>query len=1114
MIQRDDDTDDRAPRRSVIHVPETAKPRKTHKPTKRSIELPREPDLATTLRVLQYAELDVQEAAQALGMKREHVRYHRTNARILFLADAQDRVTPVGRAVLDLPADLRLGRLYFAFEASEVGRRWIAHVAVRSLAEVQPHTAADFLDSLWNGERNTTWEKHHYGLQTWCTLVNTARAQVRLSTKARPIVNAEEPDTVLFDRGGACRVVRALAVRCSQIAVATGYFNIDGYCQLADNLEYADLRLLIGNDDQSRDQIKALLRNFRRSIHDALQMNTAEKRHAIRDLHQKTIRGRVRIRSIEARERGALHAKVYIFGREAALVTSANLTGGGLKKNIEAGAVLQKDKEVAYLQEVFHKLFSEAKPIEELILREIENTGLFLGLQDPHLVFLKILLELVGSIDELRTEQAFHLAEYQKAIVAAVLMRLESRPGLLLIAPTGIGKTVMTSYVAKVLMERCAIERVCLISKNAGMRENWSKTLRGFRLTADLTTRVFDLERPDKEVDDFLASLRPGDLVIVDECHHFRNDWSKRSGTLWRILRGADENPGERPKALLLTATPMSTGVRQLNTLLDLVSGQPLEEVADIASSEAALSVPLGGILRWFGKPAPDGHRGLEHGDELQYFPKLITATRRYRSGLTAIFEALLNFRGTLADVRLERDQLHLLTDDAGDQEGEGLGSVFLIALLARLAESSLVALIKCIDGILERARHGMLTTRNPEAVAKALERLRELCPESDDAKLDALIDVLASTDTREKILIFSEFVATVDHVAARLRERFKDRRIEGLTGKMRPDDRRALLRRFAPAAQRVPPPEAAKALDILVASDAISEGENLQDAHVVINFDLPWTPLKLIQRVGRVDRFTPQPREIRVFNLFPEGDEYEQVVNLWGRLVERDEQTSVISGFASVGDHERVPEALAASSKGWLHQATREGVDVEDLRLEALDAFPHSRVLDLLWNATKEERDAAERLPDGVQAVTTGPHPGLYVLLRVGQHRIALFRAEGEDVVQEAPHQRSHEYFLQRIGASDLKAATSATDLPLDDEIDELLHRWERRPESCQIVAALKIVTPEGAAAIVASRKSRGVKGQLTFADFSGPIGSHTSSSEGQDSLRQRRDDDYNLRT
>ncbi|MBK8266463.1 MAG: DEAD/DEAH box helicase family protein [Nannocystis sp.] len=99
---------------------------------------------------------------------------------------------------------------------------------------------------------------------------------------------------------------------------------------------------------------------------------------------------------------------------------------------------------------------------------------------------------------------------------------LADRGGLLLIAPTGIGKTVMTAYAAKVLIERGQVARVILVCKNEGMRENWTKTLRKFQIVAE-SIRVYALERSTSEVDQLFEELRPNDLVIVDECHHFRN---------------------------------------------------------------------------------------------------------------------------------------------------------------------------------------------------------------------------------------------------------------------------------------------------------------------------------------------------------------------------------------------------------------------------------------------------------------------------------------------------------------------------------------------------------------------------------------------------------------
>ena len=95
-----DDEQEDLDRRSTIRSPSGGKPRRPHKPKKRPIELPRQGDLHTTIRVVELAELSAKETSVEIGVSAEIIRYHRTNARILHLLDAQGRITAEGRALL------------------------------------------------------------------------------------------------------------------------------------------------------------------------------------------------------------------------------------------------------------------------------------------------------------------------------------------------------------------------------------------------------------------------------------------------------------------------------------------------------------------------------------------------------------------------------------------------------------------------------------------------------------------------------------------------------------------------------------------------------------------------------------------------------------------------------------------------------------------------------------------------------------------------------------------------------------------------------------------------------------------------------------------------------
>src|SRR5205823_6585690 len=106
------------------------------------------------------------------------------------------------------------------------------------------------------------------------------------------------------------------------------------------------------------------------------------------------------------------------------------------------------------------------------------------------------------------------------------------------------------------------------------------------------------------------------------------------------------------------------------------------------------------------------------------------------------------------------------------------------------------------------------------------------------------------------KTIVFVQARASVHHLVRRLRRH----RVAAVTGERgwfgsEPAAREEVLRAFAPRAQGAPLPARALETDVLIATDLLSEGLNLQDAVRVIHYDLPWSPARLAQRVGRIDR-------------------------------------------------------------------------------------------------------------------------------------------------------------------------------------------------------------------------------------------------------------------
>ena len=164
--------------------------------------------------------------------------------------------------------------------------------------------------------------------------------------------------------------------------------------------------------------------------------------------------------------------------------------------------------------------------------------------------------------------------------------------------------------------------------------------------------------------------------------------------------------------------------------------------------------------------------------------------------------------------------------------------------------------------------------------------------PEDDD-KLHSLRKFIAGLGNDEKVVIFSEAETTVEYLFEQLNPAGKDQSIARLSGSNR-DQVTNVLKRFSPDAnlkkgrdgtimERMPGPE----VRILVATDVVSEGQNLQDCGRVLNYDLHWNPVRLIQRFGRVDRIGTEYDEINLNNMWPDTD-IDNTLSLTDRLLRR----------------------------------------------------------------------------------------------------------------------------------------------------------------------------------------------------------------------------------
>src|ERR1051326_7837893 len=243
------------------------------------------------------------------------------------------------------------------------------------------------------------------------------------------------------------------------------------------------------------------------------------------------------------------------------------------------------------------------------------------------------------------------------------------------------------------------------------------------------------------------------------------------------------------------------------------------------------------------------------------------------------------------------------------------------------------------------------------------------------DRKLKSLQDLLTKKHSSDKVLVFTQFADTATYLFEQLR-RLGLKQIECVTGNS--EDPTDFAYRFSPLSnEKIGIRGTDTEIRVLISTDVLSEGQNLQDGHIIINFDLPWALIRLLQRTGRVDRIGQTAEQIMCYSFLPE-DGLEEIIALRQRLKTRIQQNAEVVGSDEVffeGDPVNIAD-LYNEKAGILDKEDDEEVDLASYAYQiwknAIDANPEmKKVIPSLPNVIYGTRAYPEKKSEGAIVYT-----------------------------------------------------------------------------------------------------------------------------------------------
>ena len=477
---------------------------------------------------------------------------------------------------------------------------------------------------------------------------------------------------------------------------------------------------------------------------------------------------------------------------------------------------------------------------------------------------------LVAGFDELICLDTLNFTPFDYQVRAAQIMLRRFRGRGMFCDEVGLGKTIEAGLVLKEYCLRNVTQRLLILTP-AALVEQWREELAvkfgldNFISSADADFRALGpaaWERFPRVVASIATARRtdhraqisqiPYDLVIVDEAHHLKN----RASLSWKFV-----NELQRKYILLLTATPVENDLDELYNLITLLKPGQLKTPKEfrkqfVVRGDPRLPKNRGQLRELLGDVMVRHSRAQVN---LKLPPRQANTIRLALSPEEAAFyEAVTGFIRTAFGHTL----VTLSKEEGVEEKGNPAlkqTDRFALLTLQREIGSSPAAAASTLQTIAVRQDD---PTQRAHLLSLA-ERATHITAWAKAEALEKLLTTLFKADPAdkghpgEKVLIFTHFRRTLDLLAERLQKL-------GISfvvyhGQLSTEAKNKAIADFEAEAQ------------VLLSTEAAGEGRNLQFCHTMVNFDIPWNPMRIEQRVGRIHRIG-QTREVRIYNLSARG--------------------------------------------------------------------------------------------------------------------------------------------------------------------------------------------------------------------------------------------------